>query len=383
MSAVESMQEVQESTRDFFLSVSLEIFAIITAIFFHYLWTQRQQQARNAAPNNTNKSSRVPSREISQQSDNKDFTPSSAPTREDSRKKHRQIYSNKDGSAAGEVRRAVERMEVIAGYAGRRMFHKAIEAYRGFVEDDLDIHVTQGVLRIQTRLLASKNGNPALDFYVTILVAAVRSHQISYIPTILEHMRIRSHIARTYTFYESLLRIAAAAKQYSLALSFANEMVFDKLQVRPFTLSHFVHFSAELGDWNKAWGFFLQLVEHKAVTGAALQVVLKLFARSGDKNRAREAIVLVLQQEKNGYAVVVDGVSRNMALGAFCAANDLDGALAFLEELDTIKKIPWDCVTYNVLLKGYARSGFRCLDEVRETQIYQCIQYFIIFTSSV
>lgn len=64
--------------------------------------------------------------------------------------------------------------------ASRRMFHKSVDRYRDFVEEGLDVHVKAAVPRVQTRLLASKNGNPALDFYVTVMVAIVRSHQVSW-----------------------------------------------------------------------------------------------------------------------------------------------------------------------------------------------------------
>lgn len=190
------------------------------------------------------------------------------------------------------------------------------------------------------------------ELYGSIIHTALSSGVYDDIEVFLDDMA--SHgVARTLSFYESVMKQAAGQKLHALALRVYDRMQADGLQASSVTLSCLVGFAADVGELDRAVTFFESLANATTPSIRAYMTVLRVYS----KQRNWPASVVTLHRMFN-TGVKVDALVLNcvLATGVSCGVpmKEVSDVLLDAEE----RKMPVsDIVSYNTLLKGYVQNS--------------------------
>jgi len=190
----------------------------------------------------------------------------------------------------------------------------------------------------------------ALDFYAALLQSAVRASKPQQVQGLLDDMK-EANIERPLAFYESAMKVLSSKKFYKEALLIYDTLTADGLKPSPVTLSCLINFTAEIGDYDRAIGFFEQLASTSTPSIRAYMTALRVHSKRQDWNRSLQ-ILRSMQARK----VQIDTLILNTILSTGVAAGKTEPAEALLHEMAKANpRIP-DVISYNTVLKGYAHQ---------------------------
>eukprot|EP00927_Polykrikos_kofoidii_P050677 TRINITY_DN44570_c0_g1_i1.p1 TRINITY_DN44570_c0_g1~~TRINITY_DN44570_c0_g1_i1.p1 ORF type:complete len:517 (-),score=87.10 TRINITY_DN44570_c0_g1_i1:172-1722(-) len=203
--------------------------------------------------------------------------------------------------------------------------------------------------RIPQQLRADGSKHTALDYYVALVQSAGRAGRPEVVGQLLDDMA-ESGIHRPIGIFESAMRLLARKRFFREALS-----VFDRLEqagfeASPVTISCLVGFSAEIGDGDRAVGFFRRLEAQKAVSMRAAMTVLRVFALRNDWPSSADVVRSSWRCCGN-----VDSILLNTALETAISVGQVAGAEAMLSE--EVGVAVADAISFNIVLKGLAQQG--------------------------
>lgn len=214
----------------------------------------------------------------------------------------------------------------------------------------------------QIEELASRSTrHSAIDVFNALVQSAVRAGEPQLVDQFLNDMS-SAHIERGLSFYESVMKLLAAKKYYKEALSVYNWLDSEGLTPSPITLSCLINFAVELGEFERALGFFEQLSSTSTPSIRAYMMALRIHRRDWGKS-------LEIFRNMQARNVSIDSLILNTVLATGVAAGKINSAEALLHEQANEQIV--DAISYNTVLKGYAHQksaskALMILDEMLE-----------------
>jgi pentatricopeptide repeat protein len=169
-----------------------------------------------------------------------------------------------------------------------------------------------------------------------------------------------AQIERPLAFYESTMKMLASKKCYKEAMAVCSRLEADGLEPSPVTLSCLISFAVEIGEADRAIGFFERLAACSMPSIRAYMTIFRVHSRRQDWTKS-----LALIRDMQNRQAPIDSLVLNIALSTAVAAASsthstavaacqLDAAKALLTDFATIGLA--DVVSYNTVLKGLAQQ---------------------------
>jgi len=211
----------------------------------------------------------------------------------------------------------------------------------------------------------SSSRQPAEVFNLLVLCAG-RIGRPDLIEPFVEDM-VEAGIDRSLGFYESTMKMLASKKCYKEALSVCSRLEADGLEPSPVTLSCLIVFAVEVGDSDRAIGFFNRLATTGMPSIRAYMTILRVYSRRQDWSRS-----LALIRDMQDRKAPIDSLVLNVVLATGIAAGQLDATKTLLKEFSKIGIR--DVVSYNTVMKGLAKQqdvdmALKLLDEMRQAGV--------------
>lgn len=226
-----------------------------------------------------------------------------------------------------------------------RFAHRALHLY-----EELRALMIKDGMKLKEVMQQSKYDAPEL--FTMLIHCSVRAGRHHVIEAIIEDM-VKQDVPRSMNFYECTMKQLAGQKQYNLALKMYERMDADGLTPSVVTLSCLIGFAAEVGELQRAVGFFDRLSSMTTPSIRAFMTVLRVHAKRQDWNTSVETL-----RSMNRLGVKPDSLALNVVLATGVASDRMDAVSDFLEEIhgmDIGKAV--DIVSYNTLMKGFAQHG--------------------------
>mmetsp|Transcript_79536 Transcript_79536/g.125454 ORF Transcript_79536/g.125454 Transcript_79536/m.125454 type:complete len:767 (+) Transcript_79536:139-2439(+) len=225
---------------------------------------------------------------------------------------------------------------------GTKSANKALTLYADMQANRKDLYIIDA---------ARRSSHSALDFYTTLVQCSIRIGKYNLVEHLLDDMS-QQGVPRTLTFYESTMKQLAGQKQYHLALSMYDHLASDGLEASPVTCSCLISFAVEVGELQRAIGFFEKLSSLTTPSIRAYMTVLRVHAKRQDWPSSVNVF-----QDMRTRKVPLDSLVLNVILATGVAADQIEGVEQLLLEADTFKPPISDVVSYNTLIKGYAQRN--------------------------
>lgn len=210
---------------------------------------------------------------------------------------------------------------------------------------------SNGAKDVRINEAARRSRNSALEFYTTLVQCAIRVAKHHLVDGLLDDMS-RQNVPRSLAFYESAMKQLAGQKQYHLALNMYDRLTSDGLEPSAVTCSCLISFATEVGELQRAIGFFDKLSSISTPSIRAYMTILRVHAKRQDWPSSLN-VFRDMQKRK----VTVDSLVLNVILATGVAADQIEGVEQLLIEADTFKPSISDVVSYNTLIKGYAQRN--------------------------
>lgn len=218
--------------------------------------------------------------------------------------------------------------------------------------DELRARLREDGLRLsEVRTVGRLSKYSSIDFYTTVIHCAIRAGRHHLVQGILDDM-CEQGVARPLAFYESTMKQLAGQKQYHLALSVFDRLSGDGLKPSAVTCSCLIGFAAEVGELQRAVGFFDRLSALTTPSIRAYMTVLRVHAKRQDWPASLETI-----RDMQRRGVPPDSLALNVALATGVAADRLEAVAALVAEAEAQTPPTTDVVSYNTVIKGYAQRG--------------------------
>jgi len=243
----------------------------------------------------------------------------------------------------------------------RRLVHRFLEV-RSSIAD---------VVRLETR-------NSAADFYISLVQCVIRDGQPHLVEGILDDMS-RDGITRPRAIYESAMKQLAGQKQYQLALRLYDRLILDGIEPSAVTCSCLIGFASELGELDRAVGFFDKLVTISTPSIRAYMQVLRVHAKRQDWE---SSLALFRDMQSRGSA---DTLALNIVLSTGVAVNRLDGVNSLLAAACGQSPCLVDTISFNMVIKGYAQQGDldKALEVLERMRSQRCEPNAISFNTAM
>lgn len=226
-----------------------------------------------------------------------------------------------------------------------RFAHRALHLY-----EDLRALLNKENMKIKDAIQYSKYD--AAELYTMLVHCSVRAGRHHVIDAMIEDM-IKHDVPRSMSFYECTMKQLAGQKQYTLALKMYERMDSDGLTPSVVTLSCLIGFAAEVGELQRAVGFFDRLSQMTIPSIRAYMTVLRVHAKRQDWTTSVETLKSMAR-----IGVKPDSLALNVVLATGVAADQMDAVSEFLDEIqDSDFAHAVDIISYNTLIKGYAQHG--------------------------
>ena len=196
--------------------------------------------------------------------------------------------------------------------------------------------------------------------YIAVCQAFIRTNMQNSVADVITHMRDVSGVDRTYEFYESVMRILAAARKHREAIAIYDQLKQDGMEPQPHMLTCLVNFSFDLGLYQQCRDFFLLLKtsivgkekkdggEHEKLSTRVVMTQFRVFSKL---QLADEAVEL-LKLHESLINEVPDKLAVNVTLGILVNKYRIDEAWKILNTFPQ----SLDTVSFNTIMKGYART---------------------------
>jgi pentatricopeptide repeat protein len=235
-----------------------------------------------------------------------------------------------------------EVVESMRDMPGTKMANKALNLYSDLQKNMKDVRINE---------VARRSHHSALDFYTTLLQCAIRVGKYRLVEDLLEDMA-QQNVRRSLSFYESAMKQLAGQKQYHLALSIYDHLVADGFEASAVTCSCLINFAAEVGEFQRAVGFFDKLASISTPSIRAYMTILRVHSKRQDWHSSLH-VFRDMQKRK----VKLDSLVFNVILATGAQADKVDDMEALLREVETFKPPISDAVSYNTLIKAYAQRS--------------------------
>lgn len=205
----------------------------------------------------------------------------------------------------------------------------------------------------------------AVDLYSTLVHCAVRSGQCHLVERLVDDM-VQLSVTRSCAFYESTMKQLAGQKHYRLALNIYDRLCADGLEPSAVTCSCLVSFATEIGEHKRALHFFDKLSSMTTPSIRAYMTVLRVHAQQQDWP---SSLLILRDMQKRG--ILLDSLTLNVVLATGVATDNLEEADGLLADTESMGRRIADVVSYNTIIKGYARLGdvaatSKCLERMRK-----------------
>jgi len=243
----------------------------------------------------------------------------------------------------------------------RRLVHRFLEVRSSIA----------AVVRLETR-------NSEADFYISLVQCVIRDGQPHLVEGILDDMS-RDGIARPRAIYESAMKQLAGQKQYQLALRLYDRLILDGLEPSAVTCSCLIGFASELGELDRAVGFFDKLATISTPSIRACMTVLRVHAKRQDWE---SSLALFLDMQSRGSA---DTLALNIVLSTGVDVNRLDGVNLLLAAACGQSPCLVDTISFNTLIKGYAHQADldKVLEVLERMRSQRCLPNAISFNTAM
>lgn len=198
---------------------------------------------------------------------------------------------------------------------------------------------------------ARRSNYSAIELYMTLVQCAIRLGKYHLVDGLLDDMS-KQNVTRTLAFYESAMKQLAGQKHYHLALSMYDCLVSDGLEASAVTCSCLISFAAEIGELQRAIGFFEKLSSISTPSIRAYMTVLRVHAKRQDWPSS-----LNVFRDMQKRRVKLDSLVLNVILATGVAADQIEGVEQLLLEADSLRPPISDVVSYNTLIKGYTQRN--------------------------
>lgn len=199
--------------------------------------------------------------------------------------------------------------------------------------------------------VARRSNHSADEFYTTVVQCAIRVGKYHLVEGLIDDM-VQQGVARPLAFYESAMKQLAGQKHYHMALNMYDRLVADGLQPSAVTCSCLISFAAEVGELQRAIGFFEKLSSLTKPSIRAYMTVLRVHAKRQDWPAS---LATFRDMQKRG--VSVDSLVLNVILATGVASDQIEAVEQLLIEADGFTPPISDVVSYNTLIKGYAQRN--------------------------
>lgn len=261
------------------------------------------------------------------------------------RPQERQAYTRRPGKDTAQI--IDEVVESMRDAPGTKTANKALSLY---AEAPKDVRISEA---------ARRSRHSAGEFYTTLVQCAIRVGKYHLVEGLLDDM-LKQNVGRTLPFYESAMKQLAGQKHYHLALSMYDRLVSDGLEPSAVTYSCLISFAAEVGELQRALGFFDRLSQISTPSIRAYMTVLRVHAKRQDWPSS-----VTVFREMQKRKVQLDSLVLNVILATGVAADQLEGVEQLLVEADEFSPPIADVVSYNTLIKGYSQRS----DSVKAKQV--------------
>mmetsp|Transcript_45344 Transcript_45344/g.144547 ORF Transcript_45344/g.144547 Transcript_45344/m.144547 type:complete len:522 (-) Transcript_45344:104-1669(-) len=237
--------------------------------------------------------------------------------------------------------------EVVDGmreHPGTRFASRALELY-----SELQEILKEDGMRMTEAARGSRHS--PIDFYTTLVLCVMRVGKCHLVECLIDDM-IQYGVSRPLVFYESAMKQLAGQKHYHLALSIYDRLVADGLEPSAVTCSCLISFAAEVGEFQRAAGFFEKLASLTTPSIRAYMTVLRVHGRRQDW-----AASLATFRDMQRRRVAIDSLVLNVILATGISADQIQGVEELLAEADGFQPPITDVVSYNTLVKGYAQHN--------------------------
>eukprot|EP00929_Paragymnodinium_shiwhaense_P013642 TRINITY_DN121492_c0_g1_i1.p1 TRINITY_DN121492_c0_g1~~TRINITY_DN121492_c0_g1_i1.p1 ORF type:complete len:506 (-),score=166.98 TRINITY_DN121492_c0_g1_i1:78-1595(-) len=214
-----------------------------------------------------------------------------------------------------------------------------------------DASGARGGRQLADAMRRSGSHNPS-DLFSLLVQCAVRSQQCHLVERLIDDM-IQLSVSRSCSFYESTMKQLAAQKQYRLALWVYERLQADGLEPSAVTCSCLVSFANEVGEYKLAVGFFQKLSAMTTPSIRAYMTILRVHGQQQDWQTSVDTFRGMLLAS----GVKADSLALNVVLATGVATDKLQEADELLCEMDAQPHCISDTVSYNTVIKGFARRG--------------------------
>jgi pentatricopeptide repeat protein len=191
----------------------------------------------------------------------------------------------------------------------------------------------------------------AVDLYSTLVHCAVRAGQCHLVERLVDDM-VHQGVTRSAAFYESTMKQLAGQKYYRLALNIYDRLQADGLEPSAVTCSCLISFATELGEHKRALDFFEKLSSKTTPSIRAFMTVLRVHAQQQDWSASLKTL-----RDMQQRGILLDSLTLNVVLATGVATDNLVEADELLAEADSMTPPAADVVSYNTIIKGFARRG--------------------------
>lgn len=233
---------------------------------------------------------------------------------------------------------------------GTKSANKALALYADLQSCVKDVRISDA---------ARRANHSAIEFYTILVQCAIRVGKYHLVEGLLDDMS-RQSINRPLAFYESAMKQLAGQKHYHLALNMYDRLVSDGLEPSAVTYSCLISFAAEVGELQRAIGFYEKLSSLSTPSIRAYMTVLRVHAKRQDWPSS-----LNVFREMQKRRVKLDSLVLNVILATGVGADQIEGVEQLISEAEAFKPPISDVVSYNTLIKGYAQRN----DAVKAIQV--------------
>lgn len=165
------------------------------------------------------------------------------------------------------------------------------------------------------------------------------------------------------------MKVLAGKKHYREAISVYDRLEAEGLKASPVTLSCLINFTAELGDLDRAIGFFEKLAATSTPSIRAYMVALRVYSKRQDWTKSLEIF-----HSMQARGVPIDSLILNSVLSTGVSSGKNEAAAALLQQVSQSKPEIVDVISYNTVLKGFAHikdasNALKTLDLMLEREV--------------
>eukprot|EP00747_Dinoflagellata_sp_TGD_P182008 gnl/TRDRNA2_/TRDRNA2_36069_c0_seq1.p1 gnl/TRDRNA2_/TRDRNA2_36069_c0~~gnl/TRDRNA2_/TRDRNA2_36069_c0_seq1.p1 ORF type:complete len:601 (-),score=133.40 gnl/TRDRNA2_/TRDRNA2_36069_c0_seq1:196-1998(-) len=207
-----------------------------------------------------------------------------------------------------------------------------------------------------------------LEFFSAVVKCAALTAQPALVIEIFDDMEAAG-VRAPLELYDNVIRILSGKKHFGGAIAVYDRMLTQGIKPTTIMLSCLVSFAAELSDWNRMMSFFEELGAIETPSIRTYMTVLRAHAKRGDWAGTRKAF-----EDMHRRQVNVDTLVLNAILSTGVMLDEIEQAEAVFQEAIEVDPSLGDVVSYNTLLKGYAKrhdatNAQRTLERMQEAGV--------------